>query len=207
MVASKTLAAIGTALALALAAGAASPGRAAAQAGAPLPVAALAGQRVALLPLGGLGADPGLDSLIRDPRATRRWADSLIAQAFDEGAAEVDWVGPGALRRLYRQAPGFMPDPDRLGHEILAAKGLAQVPDPLRADLRKLAGLAGGRHVLAPAALVFTADSVFPVGVRLGLVVADTRTGAVLWRTVASAAGRGRTAALVAALAQVFPPE
>lgn len=192
------------ALALALAGG---RGAAVAQAGAPLPVAAIAGQRVALLPLGGLGADPGLDSLIRDPRATRRWADSLIAQAFDEGAAEVEWVGPAALRRLYRQAPGFMPDPDRLGHEILAAQGLAQVPDPLRGNLRKLVGTAGGRHVLAPAALVFTADSVFPVGVRLGLAIADTRTGSVLWRTVVSAAGRSPSAALVAALAQVFPSE
>jgi len=64
--------------------------------------------------------------------------------------------------------------------------------------------LAGGRYAMVPAALLFVADG---PGIRaeLSLVLADTRNGRVVWRSLAWAVGDSPAQALTAALASVLP--
>lgn len=65
----------------------------------PVPAEALAGQRVAVMPITLVAADPALQSdtiyvPYRDRRTTLLWADSLIGEAFTGRAPEVRWVLP-----------------------------------------------------------------------------------------------------------------
>jgi hypothetical protein len=175
----------------------------------PVPSEALAGQNVALVPLTLVAADPALqDSLYakyQDRRATLLWADSLIGDAFTGRAPEVRWVLPPALRKIARRSPGIVSDPDQMGQAILRAPKLRSVPDPLRASLRNLMALVGGRVAMVPAALGFVRDSTGRVRAELSLVAADTRSGKVLWRSVAVGNGTDPDHALQAALSAVLP--
>jgi len=176
----------------------------------PVPTEALAGQNVALVPLTLVAADPGLqsDSLFakyQDRRATLLWADSLIGDAFTGRAPEVRWVLPPALRKIARRSPGIVSDPDQMGQAILRAPTLRSVPDPLRASLRNLMALVGGRVAMVPAALGFVRDTSGRVRAELSLVAADTRSGRVLWRSLAVGNGADPDRALQAALVSVLP--
>ncbi len=176
----------------------------------PVPTEALAGQNVALIPLTLVAADPGLqsDSLFakyQDRRATLLWADSLIGDAFTGRAPEVRWVLPPALRKIARRSPGIVSDPDQMGQAILRAPNLRSVPDPLRASLRNLMALVGGRIAMVPAALGFVRDTSGRVRAELSLVAADTRSGKVVWRSVAVGNGTDPDHALQAALGAVLP--
>jgi hypothetical protein len=176
----------------------------------PVPTEALAGQNVALVPLTLVAADPGLqsDSLFakyQDRRATLLWADSLIGDAFTGRAPEVRWVLPPALRKIARRSPGIVSDPDQMGQAILRVPTLRSVPDPLRASLRNLMALVGGRVAMVPAALGFVRDTSGRVRAELSLVAADTRSGRVLWRSVAVGNGADPDHALQAALVGVLP--
>ncbi|MEP6688324.1 MAG: hypothetical protein ABJC36_08240 [Gemmatimonadales bacterium] len=176
----------------------------------PVPTQGLAGQDVALVPLTLVATDPAFqgDTLFaayRDRRATLTWADSVIGDAFVGRAPEVKWVLPPALRKIARRSPGVVGDPDQMGQAMLRATRLKDVPDPLRSSLRSLMAVVGGRVVMVPAALGFSPDSTGRVRAELSLVAADTRSGKILWRSLARGAGPTPGAALTAALDGVLP--
>lgn len=220
---------LGLLLALA-AAGASAPRAAAAQQPASgLNAVALAGQQVAVLPITMVVLAPELagDSAAAGwgTRAVAvRRADSIVAEALQGRAPEVQWVLPPQLRKLARRAPGMMPDPDQMGQAALRAPKLENVPDPLRASMRRLVALTEGRRVLVPAALSFVRDTAAtataaagaveggasgrtPIHATLTLVLADARRGSILWRSLAQGSGRTADEALAAALAAALPLE
>ncbi len=176
----------------------------------PVPVSSLGGQDVAVLPITLVAIDPAFegDSLFaryRDHRATLTWADSVIGGALTERAPEVKWVLPPRLRKLARRAAGLVDDPDEMGQAVLRSQRLKQVPDPLHTSIRNLTALIDGRIVFVPAALGFVKDQDGQVRAELSLVVADARSGRILWRSLPAAAGATPTAALASALASVRP--
>ena len=189
---------------------------------APLPTAALAGQRVIVLPFTLVAAEDSLrwETLLADRRATLARADSILGALLGARAPEITWVPPDELRRAARRAPGIATDPDQLATAILRAKNLNVVPDPLRTQLRTIAALAGGdngRFALVPAALIYrrpaarveggTVRPVAPgVGIaELAIVLADVRLGRVGWRTVATGAGDDPWSALTRAVKGLTP--
>jgi len=176
----------------------------------PVPSEGLAGQQVALVPLTLVVTDPAFQSdtlfdRYRDRRAALLRADSIIGEAFVGRAPEVRWVLPPALRKLARRAPGIVDDPDQMGQALLRAPKLKDVPDPLRASLRNLMAVAGGRVAMVPAALGFSPDADGRIRAELSLVAADTRSGKVVWRSLALGGGATPDAALTAALEAVLP--
>lgn len=175
----------------------------------PLMTAALAGSSVIVTPLTMVLAEPGFPAgvLPADRASLLAWADSLIGQSLTERAPEVRWVLPPELRRVARRSPGVVADPDQMGQAVLRQASLRTVPDPLRSFLRNLMAVAGGgRHAFIPAAAIFTAEpGSTEVRVRLAAVLADGRSGAILWRTEATAAGPTPAAAFAAALAIILP--
>jgi hypothetical protein len=202
------------ALALLLVPGIVVPAAAAAQAGSKPPrglaTEALSGESVALLPLTLVVVDPALrgDSGIAALGARQRlllWADSVVGDAFQGRAPEVNWVLAPRLRQMARRNPGMIPDPDQMGQAILRAPKLTRIPDPLRSSLRELTGIAGGRFAMAPAALGFTRDSAGGFRADLALALADTRRGVVVWRSATFGSGAAPGDALAAAVAAVLP--
>ena len=176
----------------------------------PVPSEGLAGQQVALVPLSLVVTDPAFQSdtlfdRYRDRRAALLRADSIIGEAFVGRAPEVKWVLPPVLRKLARRAPGIVDDPDQMGQALLRAPKLKDVPDPLRASLRNLMAVAGGRVAMVPAALGFSPDADGRIRAELSLVAADTRSGKVVWRSLALGGGATPDAALTAALEAVLP--
>ena len=177
---------------------------------APLPTAGLAGQRVALTPLALVAAEDTLhwDALIADRRVTLDKSDSIIGTLLTARAPEVSWVGPAELRHIARRAAGIVADPDQMGTPFLRADNIVDVPDPLRYQLRTLMGLVGGRYVLVPAGLVFrqpVGPPARPPVAELSVVLIDTRTGKVGWRTVARGEGDDPWTALTRAVKSLTP--
>jgi hypothetical protein len=177
----------------------------------PVPTQGLAGQQVAVLPLTLLAVEPPAasdDSLLapyRDRRPGLLRADSIIGEALVGRGPEVRWVLPPALRKIARRAPGIVDDPDQMGQALLRSPKVRDVPDPLRASLRNLVAVAGGRVAMVPAALGLTREPAGGVRAELSLVAADTRSGKVVWRSIATGAGATPDAALTAALDAVLP--
>lgn len=173
----------------------------------PFSTNALAGQTLTVVPLALLAADSATeaDPLFADHQRALQWLDSLIGKALTERAPEVIWKLPPELRKIARRAPGFAPDPDRMGQGMMRDQGLKVVPDPFRAALRNLTALAGGRFALVPAAAVFVHDPLGGESTELLLVLVDSREATVLWRTRAVGHGATARAALDAALDHVLP--
>lgn len=174
----------------------------------PLATAPVAGQGVALVPINMVVMDPNLPpGMVAQDRATLlRWTDSLLADGAASRAPEVKWIPPTELRRIARRSGGLLPDPDRMGQSVMRGWAMTTVPDPLRSNLRKLLAVAGGwRYAMIPASLYVTTDSTGQLAADLAILLADTRTGKVVWRSVAK--GRGGTPAQVLgkAIATVFP--
>jgi hypothetical protein len=92
-----------------------------------------------------------------------------------------------------------------MGQAVLRSPKLRDIPDPLRSSLRNLMAVAGGRVAMVPAALAFGRDTDGSIRADLSLVAADTRSGKVIWRAVASGRGPTPQPALEAALAVVLP--
>jgi hypothetical protein len=174
------------------------------------PTQGVAGKTVAVLPLTLIVADPVLHSDsayagYRDRRQALSRADSLIGESLLGRGPEVGWVLPPELRKMARRAAGFVPDPDEMGQAALRAPKLKIIPDPLRSSMRSLLAIADGRFAFVPAALGFSTESDGRVRAELSLVLADTRTGKVAWRSLALGRGKSPDEALNAALASVFP--
>lgn len=177
-----------------------------------VPTEALAGQQVAVMPLTLVAAEPTLqaDSLYapyRDRRTVLLLADSIIGEAFTGRAPEVRWVLPPDLRKFARRSPGIVGDPDAMGQAMLRAPKLRDIPDPLRSSLRNLMAVVGGRAAMVPAALAFGRDADGRIRADLSLVVADTRSGKIIWRALAIGRGASPPEALDAALAVALPVE
>ena len=103
-----------------------------------------------------------------------RRADSLIAAFLTERAPEADWVLPQELRRVHRQAPNMLADPDKMGTSLLRGE-FEQVPDPLRIQMRSLTGVAGETWALVPASLVFYAEAENQGRAELTMVLVNVR--------------------------------
>jgi hypothetical protein len=169
---------------------------------------ALAGQVVGVLPLTHMSRDTALrESLLLGPRtAVLHWADSVMGEVLLAQAPEVSWMLPPELRKAARKGVGMIPEPDRMGQSIMRSPKLDQVPDPLRQYLRTLMGIAGGRFVFIPASIAAGRDEEGAVKLTLTAVVADTRNGKVVWRSL-NAIGTGASAgpALEAAMQSFLP--
>jgi len=189
------------------------PPAAAPQVTSPLPTAGISGQQVIVVPFTLIAAEDSLrwEAALGNRRVVLGRADSIVETLLTARSPEVSWVGPEELRRAARRAPGIATDPDQLGTAILRAKTLMIVPDPLRSQLRTLAALAGSggsRWAFVPAALIFRRKGmdVPPVGTaELTVVLADTRTGRVGWRTVATGEGTDPWSALTRAVKSLTP--
>jgi hypothetical protein len=176
----------------------------------PLATAALAGQVIAVLPLTLVVADPALenDSVYArygDRRAALLRADSLVGEGLQSRGPEVNWVLPPQLRKIARRSAGVVNDPDQMGQAILRSPNLEKIPDPLRSSIRSLVALAGGRMALVPASLGFGPEPNGQIRADLSLVLADSRSGKVVWRSLAYGRGASPDQALNAAMAAVLP--
>lgn len=180
---------------------------------APVPVfstQAVAGKTVGVLPLTLVVADPALQSdsgyaQYRDRRLALSRADSMIGEALLERGPEVKWVLPPELRKMARRSGGFIPDPDQMGQAVLRSPKLTSIPDPLRASMRNLLAIADTRLALVPASLSFSPEMGGQIRADLSVVLADTRSGKVLWRSLALGRGRSPDQALNSALATLLP--
>ncbi len=175
-----------------------------------LPTARLTGQVVAVLPMTLVVADPTLHSdsayaSYRERRVALEQVDSLISEALGSRAPDVNWVPPRELRKMARRSAGYLADPDQMGQAVLRAPKIEVVPDPLRSSLRSLMAVAGGRIALVPASLGFGPEADGRIRADLSLVLADARSGKVVWRSVALGRGRTPNEAVNAALAAVLP--
>jgi len=170
----------------------------------------ISGQTVAILPITLVVADPALqsDSLYAaysDRRAALARADSLVSEGIAGRSPEVNWVPPRELRKIARRSAGYLVDPDQMGQAVLRGPKIQVVPDPLRSSLRSLMAVAGGRLALVPAAVGFGPEPDGRIRADLSLVLADARTGKVVWRSLAYGRGKSPDEALNAALAAVLP--
>jgi hypothetical protein len=158
---------------------------------APLPTAGLAGQRVAIFPLTLVVTDEALPwrDAVGARRAALDRADSLLVELLRERAPEVTWVAPGQLRQAARRNAGAFADPDQMATALLRSPSFRQMPDPLWSQMRTLVAAVGDRYVMVPAALVFVPGTVNAGRAELTVVLADVRSGAIGWRTVANAEG------------------
>ena len=173
----------------------------------PLYTSALAGEKVSVLPLTMILAEPPLntEAPFLDRITALRWADTLIRYALENRAPDVSWVFPEDLRAIARRAPMVAPDPDKMGQSVMAAPRLDFMPDPLRSYSRSLVAIAGGRHLLIPASVSFSRAPSGGVKVELSIVMADVRNGQVTWRTLAVGEGSTPADAVAAALHDMLP--
>jgi hypothetical protein len=175
-----------------------------------LDVIPLAGQKVAILPMTYVVADPEVtgDSAWApwsDRTAALRRADSLVDAELVARAPEVTWILPNDLRKISRRAGGMLADPDEMGQAMLRNERMKDVPDQLASPLRRFSAMAGGRMVLVPAALGFSRVLGGAWRASLSLALVDSRRAAVVWRSVAIGRGSTPDIAVRAAAAAVFP--
>jgi hypothetical protein len=175
-----------------------------------LPTSRLTGQVVAILPMTLVVADPALQSdsayaTYRERRAALEQVDSLVSEGLTSRAPEVNWVPPRELRKIARSSAGYLADPDQMGQAVLRAPKIEVIPDPLRSSLRSLMAVAGGRVALVPAALGFGPEADGRIRADLSFVLADARTGKVIWRSIALGRGKTPNEAVNAAIAAVLP--
>ena len=176
----------------------------------PIVVAAIAGQTVALLPATMVVIEPTvpIGTVVGTRPILLKWVDSVVAESFIMRAPEVKWVLPADLRRMFRRSGGLLPDPDGLGQSIMRTWAITVIPDPLRSNLRRLMAMAnGGRYAFIPASVIFASDSAGHLTAELAAVLADVRTGRVVWRSQAKGADGTPDQVLGKALATIFPTE
>lgn len=175
-----------------------------------LPTFSLSGQPVSVVPIEMIVvASDTLDTLaiLQDHEHALRWADSLIGIALLERAPEIKWVLAPELRKKALRAPGVMTDPDRMGQAIMRNSNYKDTPDPLRSYLRSMTAVVGGDFALIPAAIMIEAVPDSGLRVYLAMVMSNTRTGDVVYRTMAVGLGSNPTRALKNAMLTVIPSD
>ena len=176
---------------------------------APLPVDALAGGSVLILPIGALVLS---DSAALNPDlVARRYGLSAVAgaaldSALRRGAPAVKWFGLAEQRRALRMAPAMGIDPSRMETDYLLNPHVESMIDPLWAQLRTLTALLDTRTAVAPAGVRIDHRGSGYVA-EFVLVLVDARTGKVLGRgRMAGAMAATPEAALSSAAAATVPP-
>ena len=176
---------------------------------APLPVEALAGTSVLLLPVGAMVLG---DSAMRDAGlVARRYsleaaAGAALDSALRRGAPAVHWLGLAEQRRALRMAPALGIDPAQLQTDFLLSPRAERLVDPLWAQLRTLIALMNTRTAVAPAGVRIERQGQAYVAEYV-LVLMDAREGNVMGRgRMAGPAAATPEAALAAAAAATVPP-
>lgn len=172
----------------------------------PLATEAMAGQKVCVLPMTLVVSEDSIaDQAPFNNRAKMlAMTDSLIGLALDSRAPSVEWLLPPQVRQIAKRAPGVITDPDRMGQSVLRNLHIQDVPDPLWSNMRALTSIAGGRDVLVPSMLEFFKMPDNQYRAELSLAVADSRTGHIPWRTVATGIGPSAERAITAAMNTVL---
>lgn len=169
-------------------------------------VSAIAGQKIPVLPLTYVVVDDSIrDAAVHVPRtALLVWADSILAEEILARAPEVTWILGPDLRRKTRSAPGMLPEPERLGQAALRFENIKRLPDPLFGYLRTIVALADGRLVLVPTSVRLTAAE-GGVQAETMFVLADARSGTIIWRSAPIAMGRTAAEAIKATVDHILP--
>jgi hypothetical protein len=157
---------------------------------APLPVNSLNGSSVLLLVVGGLSLGDSTGTL--PDLETRRAellqaANATLDTAVRLNGRGVTWMGLEEQRRAARRNPTLGLEPDQFATSYLLGGTVDRVPDPLWGQLRSLGAITGARFAVVPAA-VRIAGQPGALTASYVVVVADVRTGTVMFRS--RAAGR-----------------
>jgi hypothetical protein len=174
---------------------------------APLPVGSLSGSNVLLLAVGGVvvgDSGSSLPELEGRRTALLESANAALDTAVRRDGREVNWMGLPEQRQAARRNPTLGLDPDRFATAYLVDAAAASVPDPLWGQIRSLAAITGARFAVVPPGVRIGGSSGALVASYI-MVVADARTGAVIFR--ARATGRPAAtpeAALASAAATVI---
>jgi hypothetical protein len=136
------------------------------------------------LTVGGLfvgDSGSGLPDL--EPRRTALLdaANAALDTALRRDGRDVHWMGLEEQRGAVRRNPTLGLEPERFATAYLFEPGVDRIPDPLWAQVRTLAAITGARFAVVPAAARL-AGRPGSVSAAYVLVVADARTGRVLWR-------------------------
>jgi hypothetical protein len=151
---------------------------------APLPTASLGGVQVLLLTVGTVQVG---DTVNRLPALEARrsalvgTAYAALDSALRRDAREVEWMGLEEQLRAAGRNPTLGVRPERFATVYLSDPELEVIPDPLWGQARTLIAVMGGRFVLVPAAVRLRATGDAVTATYL-LVMADARSGRVLWR-------------------------
>lgn len=172
----------------------------------PLATEAIAGQKVCVLPLTLMVPVEALaeQAPYNDRTRILTMADSIIGVELEARAPSVDWVLPDQLRQKAKQAQGLVVSPDKLGQSVLRSTHLKDLPDPLWSNLRTLSALAGSELAFVPAMLEYFTTPDGRIRAQLTLAAANTRTGKIAWRTVATGLGGTPERALTDAMNTVL---
>ena len=190
----------------------AAPAETAAPQPAPLPVrtmsplAGLAGQHIAVLPVHYLRADTiGAAARIEDPRGTLAALDSAIERALGERGFRTSWSYPPALARSARRNAGYVSDPYSLAGERLRF-GVRMADDrlaePLASQLRSIVAVTDARYALFPVELRFERVPDGKIRPVLHVALLEARGASVRWMgDVRGAAGTTITPATLESVA------
>ncbi|MBC7791165.1 MAG: hypothetical protein H7Z74_14565 [Anaerolineae bacterium] len=152
------------------------------------PLAALAGQRVVVLPVHYLR---GGDSLGWGARtgATREYLGGLddeIAFALKERGFQKAWAFPEDVTRTARRNSAYVSDPNSLAAEglrgLLRTEKDRRVLDPLATQIRSLVGLLDARFALFPVEVRFEKTPNGSGVAVLRVVLIDARASEVTWQ-------------------------
>jgi hypothetical protein len=149
-----------------------------------LPTPALAGDPTLLLTVGALivgDSASALPELEARRTALLGAAYAALDTVLRRDAREIRWLGLDEQERAARRSPTLNLSPERLPTAYLVGERVEVVPDPMRAELRTLAGLTGCRLAVAPAAARIAGSAGAYVATYV-LAVVDTRIGRVVWR-------------------------
>jgi hypothetical protein len=167
-------------------------------------LAPLAGQPIVVLPVTYLVNEGPIPGLPETHAAQVAWADSILAERLQARGPEATWIMPEELRRVARRAPGMVVDPDKMGQSVMRYENLKRVPDPFLSSIRSMAAMTSSRFVMIPAAVRFT-QSAAGVRAEVVLVLADSRSGEIAWRSTPVTTAATAGAALAATIAWILP--
>ena len=168
-------------------------------------LAPLAGQPIVVLPVTYLVSDgAAVPGLPETHAAQVAWADSILADRLQARGPEATWILPDELRRVARRAPGMVVDPDKMGQSVMRYENLKRVPDPFLSSIRSMAAMTSSRFVMIPAAVRFT-QGTSGITAEVVLVLADSRSGEIAWRSTPVTTAPTAGAALAATIAWILP--